>query len=49
MIKLQKNHNHKFLKLSSLPDAIIQEVITYKIEPEFLIELSMISSKSIDI
>ena len=49
MIKLQKNHSHKFLKLSSLPDAIIQEVITYKIEPEFLFELSMISSKAIDI
>ena len=49
MIKLQKNHSHKFLKSSSLPDVIIQEVIIYKIEPEFLFELSMISSKSIEI
>ena len=35
-------------KLSWLYDAITQKVISYKIEPEFLFEESMISLKIID-
>ena len=42
MMKLRKNHSHELLKLLQLYDAIIQNVIFYKIEPEFLFELSLI-------
>ena len=43
MIKLLKYHSHEFLKLSY--NAIIQKIFSYKIEPEFLFELSLISLK----
>ena len=42
MMKLRKYHSHELLKLLQLYDAIIQKVISYKIEPEFLLELSLI-------
>ena len=32
-----------FIKLSQLYNTIIQKVISYKIEPEFLLELLLIS------
>ena len=47
MIKLRKYHSREVLKLSLLYDAIIQKVICYKIETEFLFQLSLISSKNI--
>ena len=37
-----------FFKLSLLYDASIQKVISYKIEAEFLFELSLITLKTID-
>ena len=40
MMKLRKYHSHEFLKVSQLYDAIIQKAISYKIEPEFLFELT---------
>ena len=36
MMKLRKYHSHEFLKLSKLYNAIIQKVMSYKIEQEFL-------------
>ena len=42
MMKLRKNHSHELLKLLQLYDAIIQNVISYKIEPEFLFEFLLI-------
>ena len=36
MMKLRKYHSHEFLTLSKLYDAIIQKVISYKIESEIL-------------
>ena len=48
MMKLWKYHSHVFLKLSSLYDAIIQKVISHKIEQGFLFELSLISYKTTD-
>ena len=36
------------LSYNNYYDAIIQEVISYKIEPEFLFELSLISLKTMD-
>ena len=48
MMKLRKYHSHELLKLLQLYDAIIQKVIFYKIEPEFLFELSLIQLKTID-
>ena len=49
MMKLRKYHSHEFLlKLSKLYNAIIQKVMSYKIEQEFLFELSLISLKTID-
>ena len=48
MMKLRKYHSHEFLKLSILYNAIIQRVMSYKIEQEFLFELSLISLKTID-
>ena len=48
VMKLRKYHNHEFLKLSYLYDAIIRKVISYKTEPEFLFELSLLSLKTID-
>ena len=48
MMKLWKYHSHEFLKLSKLYNAIIQKVMSYKIEQEFLFELSLISLKTID-
>ena len=43
MMKLRKYHNLEFFKLSKLYNAIIQKVMSYKIEQEFLFELSLIS------
>ena len=40
MMKLRKYHSHEFLKVSKLCDAIIQKSLSYKIEPEFLYELT---------
>ena len=48
VMKLRKYHSHECLKLSYLYDAIIQKVISYKTEPEFLFELSLLSLKTID-
>ena len=48
MMKLPKCNSHEFLKLSKLYNAIIQKVMSYKIEPELLFELSLISLKTID-
>ena len=48
MMKLRKYHSHEFLRLSKLYNAIIQKVMSYKIEQEFLFELSLISLKTID-
>ena len=48
MMKLRKCHSYEFLKLSKLYNAIIQKVMSYKIEQEFLFELSWISFKTID-
>ena len=45
MMKLRKCHSHEFLKLSKLYNAIIQKVMSNKIEQEFLFELSLISLK----
>ena len=42
MMKLRKYHSHELLKSLQLYDAVIQKVISYKIEPEFLFELSLI-------
>ena len=47
MMKLRKYHSHEFLKLSKLYNVIIQEVMSYKIEQEFLFELSLISLTTI--
>ena len=35
MMKLRKYRSHELLKLLQLYDAILQRVISYKIEPEF--------------
>ena len=48
MMKLRKYHTHGFIKLSKLYNAIIQKFMSYKIEQEFLFELSLISLKTID-
>ena len=48
MMKLRKYHSHEFLKLSYLYDTIIQKVISYKFEPDFMFEVSLISLKTID-
>ena len=48
MMKLRKYHSQEFLKLSKLYNAIIQKVRSYKIEQEFLFELSLILLKTID-
>ena len=48
MMKLRKYHSHEFLKLSKLYNAIIQKVMSYKTEQEFLFELSLISLKTIN-
>ena len=48
VMKLRKYHSHEFLKLSKLYNAIIQKVMSYKTEQEFLFELSLISLKTID-
>ena len=40
MMKLRKYHSHEFLKVSLLCDAIVQKALSYKIEPEFLFELT---------
>ena len=40
MMKLREYHSHEFLKVSLLCDAIIQKALSYKIEPEFLFELT---------
>ena len=42
MMKLRKYHSHELFKLLQLYVAIIQKVMSYKIEPEFLFELSLI-------
>ena len=38
MMKLWKYHSHGFIKLSKLYNAIIQKVMSHKIEQEFLFE-----------
>ena len=48
MMKLRKYHSREFLKLSKLYSAIIQKVMSYKIEQELLFELSLIPLKTID-
>ena len=48
MMKSREYHSHGFIKSSKLYNAIIQKVISYKIEQEFLFELSLISLKTID-
>ena len=56
VIHTSRNHNDEIVeisqscifKLSLLYDASIQKVISYKIEAEFLIVLSLISLKTID-
>ena len=40
MMKLWKYYSHEFLKVSELCDAIIQKALSYKIEAEFLFELT---------
>ena len=40
MMKLRKYYSHAFLKVAQLCDAIIQKALSYKIEPEFLFELT---------
>ena len=39
MMKLRKYYSHEFIKLLKLYDAIIQKVISNKIEPEFVFKL----------
>ena len=46
MMKLRKYDSHEFIKLSELYDAIIQKVISYKVEPEFVFESSLIPLKT---
>ena len=48
MMKLRKYLSHEFLKLSKLYNANSQKVMSYKIEQEFLFELSLISLKTMD-
>ena len=48
MMKLRKYHSHEFLKLSKLYNEIIQKIMSYKLEQEFLFELSLISLKTVD-
>ena len=48
MMKLRKYHSHEFPKLSKLYNVITQRVMSYKIEQDFLFELSLISLKTID-
>ena len=48
MMKLRKCRSHWFVMLSKLYNPIIQKFISYKIESEFLFELSLISLKTID-
>ena len=40
MMKLRKYHSHEFPKASKLCDAIIQKALSYKIEADFLFELT---------